>query len=362
MSPKLLHVEFKRALDEFELDVNQTFALAGITAIFGPSGSGKSSLLRVISGFEKAVGRVVFDGDVWLDTEQRIDVPPHIRPVGFMFQTPQLFTHLDVEQNLKYAADRAPENATSVTLSDVVSAFDLQDFGSRNVSSLSGGERQRVALARTLLSRPKLLLLDEPLSALDAERKGEIMPYLEQMTNTFGVPALFVTHSVDEVIRLADQMIIMRQGTVKESGKTSDLLERFDISGLTDPFDGSVVVEAHVIHQDRHYHLTHLTIDGQKVSVPSTHPVKSGTVLRLRIRARDVALARERPALSSVQNVLSGTLSELQSDTNSAYADALIDLGTVRLRSKVTRKSVDDLKLKKGDSVFALIKSVSLEV
>ncbi len=360
MSPKLLYLRIKHQLDTFALNVDQTFALSGITAVFGPSGAGKSSLLRVIAGFEQAHGRIVFGGDVWLDTDEKINLPPHARPVGFAFQEPRLFEHLDVAGNLAFAAKRSVDSPR--TLDDVMDAFDLAPLDSRQVTSLSGGERQRVALARTLLTNPKLLLLDEPLSALDTDKKAEIIPYLEQLPQNFGIPALLVTHSVEEVVRLAKDMILMQDGSVRAAGKTAELLERLDLAALTDPFEGSSIVEAHVLSQDRYYHLTYLSIDGQKISIPTTGPLKSGTLIRLRIRGRDVALAKEAPHRSSVQNVLSGQIVEIQSTADSAFAEALIGLGTTRLRARVTRKSVDDLALRQGDDVFALIKSVSIEL
>jgi molybdate transport system ATP-binding protein len=222
---------------DFELDVSHRFALDGITALFGPSGCGKSTLLRIIAGLEeKAGGRIAFGGEVWLDTASRIFVPPHLRGVGYVFQDARLFPHLSVEGNLRYAARRSAGIDHRIAFDDVVAALDLGPLLSRRTGALSGGERQRVAMGRTLLARPRLLLMDEPLAALDIQRKAEILPYIERLPERFGVAVIYVTHAIDEVVRLARRMVVLGAGRKIADGSVAEVLERLDIQPATGRF------------------------------------------------------------------------------------------------------------------------------
>lgn len=365
MSDRQLTLATRLAYPGFDLAVDETVPLSGVTALFGPSGGGKSTLLRILAGFEQATGRVVFDGDPWLDSDRKRFVPAHRRPVGFMFQDTRLFAHLTVAGNLRYAERRGGGSGgpadQGFAFDDVVAALDLAPLLGRRIGALSGGERQRVALGRTLLTRPRLLLLDEPLSALDAERKADILPYLEDVPRRFGVPAIYVTHSVEEVARLAQAMIVMAGGRIHAIGPTGEIMQRLDLEPLTGRFEAGVVVEARVAGHDRPYHLTRLDLGGQSLTVPMLGDLPAGRTVRLRIRARDVALSTAQPSGLSVQNILSGTLAEIRTAPASAFAEALIDLGHARLRARITRKAVDDLALAPGAPVYALVKSVTFD-
>ena len=355
------HLDFDidLARGSFQLRCSERLPLRGVTAIFGPSGGGKTSLLRCLAGFERARGRVAFGQEVWLDSRRGKFVPPHRRAVGFMFQEARLFRHLSVAGNLRFAARRAPHGVPA--FDDVVSALDLQSLLSRPAAALSGGERQRVALARTLLAKPALLLLDEPLAALDAARKADILPYLEALPVRFGTPTLYVSHAIDEVARLADRVLVLVRGRKHAYGPTAAVLERLDVQSIAGPLEASVVVEARVTGRDMGYRLTLLNLAGQAIATPLNERLQTGANARLRIRARDVAVATVRPAGISIRNVLSGTLAELAQDASSPFAEAVIDVGGQRLRARITRAAAADLRLAVGQSVFALVKSVSFE-
>ncbi len=366
-----VHVEF----DAFDLQVEQTIPATGVTAVFGPSGSGKTTLLRSLLGFEAASrGRIALDGEVWLDSEGGVVVAPHRRPVGCTFQDGRLFPHLDVAGNLRYAERRSAgaagpptsssasaERAVSITREDVVDALDLEPLLDRRPHTLSGGERQRAALGRALLSRPRLLLLDEPLSALDRHRKAEIMPYLLALHPRFGIPTLYVSHAVDEVALLADRILVLAEGRVQAFGGTVEVLEQLDLAPLTERFQAAAVLEARVSAQDDGYRLTWLDLDGQRLSVPRIAHLEVGESARLLVRARDVSIATERPSATSIRNVLSGVLVALHQDESTAFAEATVDLGSHRLRARITRASAAELGLAVGSPVFALLKSVSLD-
>ncbi len=360
-----LEVDVRVAFDGFDLEVEQTVPAAGVTAVFGPSGSGKTTLLRSLLGFEtRSRGRIALNGDVWLDSEAGVAVPPHRRPVGCTFQDGRLFPHLDVEGNLDYADRRstpAPGVAASITRDDVVDALDLAPLLDRRPGTLSGGERQRAALGRALLSRPRLLLLDEPLSALDRRRKAEIMPYLLALHPRFGIPTLYVSHAVDEVALLADRVLVLADGRVQAFGGTVEVLEQLDLAPLTERFQAAAVLEARVSAHDDEYRLTWLDLDGQRLSVPRIEHLAVGESARLLVRSRDVSLATERPSPTSIRNVLSGVLVSLQQDESTAFAEATVDLGSHRLRARITRASSAELGLTVGSPVFALLKSVSLD-
>ena len=355
------HLDFDLELQRggFQLHCSEQLPLSGVTAIFGPSGGGKTSLLRCIAGFERAVGRVAFGRQVWLDSRRGTFVPPHRRPVGFMFQEARLFRHLSVAGNLRFAAKRAPGGVP--TFDGVVSALDLEALLARPAAALSGGERQRVALARTLLAKPSLLLLDEPLAALDAARKADILPYLEALPKHFGTPTLYVSHAIDEVARLADRVLVLVNGRKHAFGATAAVLERLDAQSIAGPLEAGVAVEARVTGRDMRYRLTLLDLAGQALATPLDEGLQTGATARLRIRARDVALATERPAGISIRNILRGTLAELAEDENTPFAEAVIDVGGQRLRARITRAAAADLRLAVGQSVFALVKSVSFE-
>lgn len=355
-----LHVELQ--LEHFALTVDETLGLDGVTAVFGPSGSGKTTLLRTIAGFERpTAGRVTFGEQHWFDSAGRVDLPPHRRPVGFMFQGARLFDHLDVAGNLRYAARRRRRALEGFDQDDVVAGLDLAPLLSRRVASLSGGERQRVALARTLLTAPRLLLLDEPLSALDYDRKAEILPYLENLPARFGIPALYVSHDIDEVMHLADRVLVLAQGTVQAHGGTAEVFERLDLEPVTGRFETSVLVEGNVASHDPRLHLTTVDLHGASLTLPMVERLPVGGAVRLRIRARDVAIATQPPQGLSIRNVLSGRLIDIAVSKDSGSVDVLVDVSGVHVRARLTLASVEELGLTEGMDVYALIKSISFE-
>ncbi|MEM7775348.1 MAG: molybdenum ABC transporter ATP-binding protein [Pseudomonadota bacterium] len=362
--PSTLDVDITLSRSDFELVVQHAFDLEGVTALFGPSGSGKTSLLRVIAGLEtSATGRVQFRHETWQDEVSHAVVPSHARAVGYVFQDGRLFPHLSVSGNLAYALKRSHQSARSqspVTWNSVVSALDLDPLLSRKPGTLSGGERQRVALGRAVMRAPRLLLLDEPLSALDLRRKQEILPYLERLTDAFSIPALYVTHAIDEVARIANRIVVLQDGRIAAHGAVGEVFDRLDLGPVTEAFDAGSILEATVASHDPEYLLTELEFRGQCISIPQSNlPV--GTQVRLRVRARDVSLALQRPQDLTVRNIIAGHLVDMSIDPNSALAETLIDVGGVHLRARITRRSASELGLSPGRAVFALIKSVSLD-
>jgi len=343
----------------FALKVAHSFEATGITALFGASGAGKSTLLRVIAGLEEAAsGKVKFGNEVWQDSQNY--VPPHKRGVGYVFQDARLFEHLDVAGNLRFAARRG-RGKGPISFDPVVKTLDLAALLARRVAGLSGGERQRVAIGRTLLSNPQLLLMDEPLAALDHERKSRLLPYIARLPEAFGLPVIYVTHSIEEVTRLADQIVVLADGRLMAAGKVADVLARLDIAEASGKFEAGVVVEAVVTGEDAGFRLTHLDVAGQPMSMPASK-VEIGAHLRLRIRARDVAIALKRPERVSIRNMLSAHILEIVEEAETAFAEVLLDIGGgERLRARITRASVADLGLSIGLPVVALIKSIAFD-
>ncbi len=356
-----LRLQLRRA--GFELALDERLTLQGITALFGPSGCGKTTLLRVLAGLEPgASGRIALDDEVWLGPPLREPLPAHRRGVGLVFQDARLFDHLGVEGNLRYAERRARGAAgPPIAWDEVLRALDLAPLLGRRTASLSGGERQRVAIGRTLLARPRLLLMDEPLAALDLRRKAEILPYVQRLPAAFGVPVLYVTHDMAEVATLADRLLLMAGGRVHARGPLQEVLEALDGPEF-EALEPGVVIAAEVLGVDAAWGLLHLRVGaaGSEWVVPAPPAAPpAGTRLRLRVRARDVSLATERPQALSIRNVLPATLVQLRE--RGAMADALLDIGGARLRSRLTRHAVATLGLAPGAAVYALVKSVALE-
>jgi len=346
---------------DFGLKIAHRAALTGITALFGPSGAGKSSLLRAIAGLERrAAGRIGFDGELWQDSAAGIFVEPHRRGAGLVFQDARLFGHLSVKGNLRYAARRAPAGGAAMGEAAVIEALDLGPLLGRRPASLSGGERQRVALGRALLTRPRLMLMDEPLSGLDIRRKAAILPYIARLPEAFGVPVLYVTHAIDEVTRIADRMIALNAGRIAAAGPLAETFARLDIDAGGSRFEAGVILRARVTGQDPAYRLTRLEAEGQPLVMPAAD-VAMGSEVQLRVRARDVMLARARPEGISAQNVLAGQVSEIVSEAGTAFAEVFVAVGAQSLRARITRAAVDQLGLAGGAPVVAVLKAISFD-
>ena len=346
----------------FALNVKQEIELAGVTGLFGPGGSGKSTLLRVIAGLEPAAtGRVAFGDETWQDSDTHQYLPAHRRSVGFVFQDARLFAHLTVKGNLRYASERSSKHSNSIRYDDVLETFDLETLLDRSVESLSGGERQRVAISRTLLAQPRLLLLDEPLSALDSGRKREILPYLDALAGNFGIPAIYVSHAADEIVRLADKVLVLDQGEIKAVGDAAQTLNRLDVQSQAAKADIVTILETQVTEHLRDLRLTQLDHHGQSIVVPIIEHVDMGASASLYIRASDVALATEIPKNISIRNILHGSVESIEMDGNSAFATVSINVNDASLRSILTRHAIADLKLEKGMPVFALLKTASFD-
>jgi molybdate transport system ATP-binding protein len=348
------------ALDRpgFELRVELELALSGITAVFGPSGSGKTTLLRIVAGLEReARGSVSFDGDAWAGAGSH--VPAHRRRIGYVFQDGRLFPHLTVEQNLRFALQRGGNGSQRppIDFSAAVSALDLHPLLARSTPSLSGGEQQRVAIARALLTSPRLMLMDEPLSSLDAARKREILPHIERLPETFGVPVLYVTHNVDEVARLASGVVLLAAGRVVAHGGIGEIFERADLSDLTGGLEAGVVMRARVTAHDRG--IATLALGRQQLRVPMA-AAEIGALHPFRIHARDVAIATARPEKLSIRNVLVARVVSIATGAN-PNVEVLLDVDGKHLRARITRDALEELDLAPGREVYALIKSVALE-
>jgi len=334
----------------FVLDVAFT-AGRGVTALFGPSGAGKTSIVRVLAGLTRpAQGRVVLEGRTVLDTEAGIFVAPEKRRIGLVFQDARLFPHMNVRNNLLFGWRRMGKRAGADEIARVVALLGLEQLLERAPRHLSGGEKSRVALGRALLASPDILLLDEPLAGLDQQRRSEILPWLERLRDIARVPIFYVSHSLDEVARLADQVVLLDQGRILASGSVFEVL-----AGMgTDRPVGAVL---EVIAGERDGDLTALLFDGGKLLVPEA--VEAGKKLRVRIGADEILIAREAPGAISANNILSVIVSDVT--LNGALADVALRCGSARLVARVTAASVRRLELASGVAAFAVIKSVTVE-
>lgn len=355
-----LQLKLAFARKDFGLRVNADVPLDGITAIFGPSGSGKTTLLRLIAGLEKPdTGKIMLGDEVWFDSAGKKTVPPHRRGAGNVFQDARLFEHLNVRGNLAFADKRSRGQGGAIGFDDVVDAMGLSDLLKRNVSGLSGGERRRVALARTLLTRPRLLLLDEPLVGLDRAARRDILPYLRDVPARFGVPALYVSHDIEEVTALASRMLVLKAGEVMASGPIGEVMHTLDLGPLMADGTAGSVIEAVVAGHDPAQGVTRLSLGEHTLSLPLDARLSESAAVRLFVDASDVALATVRPQGISIRNILPAQITAIVPGNGGQHVDVITACGPATLRARITRAAVEELGLSEGREVFALVKTMS---
>jgi molybdate transport system ATP-binding protein len=352
----MIEVDLEHRLGTFALDIHFR-AGRGLTALFGRSGAGKTSVVNAVAGLiQPARGRIVVDGTALTDTERGVAIPPHRRRIGYVFQEGRLFSHLTVRQNLMFGRWFARHAAR---LDEVVALLALGGLLDRRPGRLSGGEKQRVALGRALLANPRLLLMDEPLAALDAERKDEILPYIERLRDEAGLPIVYVSHSVAEVVRLANTIVLIADGRVRALGPVAEVLGRAEAHPLAGAAAAGAVLVARVARHDREWGLTELEGGFGRLTVPSLD-LPEGAALRVRIRARDVILATAPPPGISALNVLAGRVEALVPGEGPAV-EVELRAGAERLLARVTRRSAAALALAPGRPVYAVIKTVAID-
>ncbi len=341
---------------DFDVNVNLTVSSSQVTAVFGPSGCGKTSLMRAIAGLESsATGFIKMADQVWQDAHYFR--PAHQRDIGFVFQDASLFPHLNVFDNLQFGLKRQAKNKRRVSLEQAIDLLGLSPLLERSIDKLSGGEKQRVAIARAVATSPAVLLFDEPLAAVDAAHKQEILRYIQSLHCELDIPMLYVSHQMDEVARLSNNLLLLEKGQQLASGRTVEML-----SQLTLPFahyeEAAAVLDTVVTAHDDDYGLSSLAFAGGHITV-SRDNLKQGDKVRLRIMARDVSLSLQHPEQTSILNILPATI---ESMVNEGHAQKLIRLnvGGQIILSRITAKSVVQLQLTAGKSVFAQVKAVSL--
>ncbi|RMQ47683.1 Molybdenum import ATP-binding protein ModC [Pseudomonas cichorii] len=354
-------VRLQMAFPTFQVDVDLTLPGTGVTALYGPSGSGKTTCLRCIAGLEKAqLGYIRINDEVWQDSANGIFLAPHKRSIGYVFQEASLFAHLSVRGNLEFGLKRIPRNERSIQMQHATELLGIDHLLDRQPDKLSGGERQRVGIARALLTSPRLMLLDEPLAALDSRRKSEILPYLERLHNELEIPMLYVSHSQDEVARLADHLVLLEEGRALACGPIRETLARLDLP-LAMGDDAGVVIEGTVSAYDPHYQLLTITLPGSNLPLTVAHAeLTKGKTLRVKVQARDVSLNLQADDQSSILNRLPVTvISEVAAD-NTAHRLVRLDAGGTPLLARITRYSYDNMHLCPGQQLWAQIKAVAV--
>ena len=353
-----IRAKFRVDRKDFSLDLDLTLPGRGVSALFGPSGSGKTTCLRAMAGLERAPDGLFALGDtVWQNEANGIFVPTHRRALGMVFQEASLFAHLSVRRNIKFGQKRALTATSAFTLSEVSELLGIGHLLERMPVQLSGGERQRVAIARALLAAPQVLLLDEPLAALDSKRKQEILPYLERLHRELAIPVIYVSHAPDEVARLADHLVLLDQGKVIASGPLNAVLSRIDLPG-TFADDAGIVLEA-VVAEHEADELTRLEFPGGHLYVAQRREPVS-TVLGCRILARDVSLALAPQTQVSILNCVNAVVVDLAATATPGQVLVRLDVAGAPLLARITQRSVDRLGIRPGLALHAQIKSVAL--
>jgi len=355
----MIDVDVEQRFGAFELAVR--FAVdAPIVGLFGASGAGKTSVIDAIAGIAAPQrGAIVINGTRLFDSSKRIDVPPERRRIGYVFQDALLFPHLDVQSNLLYgqrlcaAADRFIEPVRIIAL------LGLDTLLRRRPATLSGGERQRVAIGRALLAQPRILLMDEPLAALDLPRKREILAYIERLRDELHIPIVYVSHSIEEITRIADTIVVVANGRCTAVGDVQAVMNSLDSTSAIERYEVGSLIDARVVAQDPRHHLTTLSFEGGELIVPAL-AAQPGDRVRARVRARDVSLAVGRPAGISILNVLPGVVAKIRI-TEGAAVDVDVAVGKAMLTARITRRSLEELGIRDGLHVHALVKAVSLE-
>lgn len=364
--PIQVTLEFARS--EFLLDVDLRLPASGITVLFGASGSGKTTLLRCVAGLERAPRAIVtVNGSEW-QHDGTLFLPTWRRPLGYVFQEPSLFIHLNVAQNIRYGLSRgAPSaQASPISLDSVIELLGISGLLHRKPTELSGGERQRVAIARALATQPQLLLLDEPLASLDQARRQEILPWLGRLRDELKIPMLYVTHTADEVVRLADHLVVLERGRVRASGAVSEVLSAINpVVVLGD--DAGALLDVKVAEHDRRWKLVRVAFPGGDLwlrdtgfSTGDSKGPRTGKSARVRVLARDVSIATERPVHTSIQNILPCVVESVAADLEESQSLVQLRCGESILLARVTSRAIASLGLIGGMPVWAQIKAVVL--
>ena len=352
-----LSLDIRHSLPGFTLDV-QFDAPSGITALFGKSGAGKTSVVNAVAGLlTPDAGRIALDNSVLFDSRQNIALPVHRRQIGYVFQDARLFPHMTVEANLAYGSRWAADRP-GPTLAELCGLLDIAHLLARYPRDLSGGETQRVAIGRALMSRPRMLLLDEPLAALDASRKADILPHLERLRDELAVPMLYVSHSVAEVARLATTVVILENGRVAQTGPVGDMLSDLQMVRQIGVREAGAVLPARVVahHADG---LSELSVSGGRLFLPRT-ALAEGATTRVRILAQDVILASDVPRGLSALNILPAQVTDLRAGDGPGVICQL-RCGTDHILARITRRSAEAMGLTPGHDVHAVIKAVSVD-
>jgi molybdate transport system ATP-binding protein len=349
---------FATRLGDFSLDVDLQLPGRGVIALFGHSGSGKTTVLRGIAGLERFDGRLTVNGNVWQD--EALFLPTHHRSIGYVFQEASLFPHLNVRDNLEFGMRRIPERQRQIKPAQVIEWLGIEHLLERGVKRLSGGERQRVAIGRALLTSPELLLMDEPLSALDEVSKQEILPYLERLHDELAIPMLYVSHSIAEVSRLADYIVQMEKGRVVEQGTAVTLLSSLHQHFVPGEEPGAVI-EVEIVGHDEHHHLTTLGLVGGLQILAPQLAASVGSRARIRIPAREVSIALNVPQGTSILNILPAKIIDhSEGDPGRVLVQLRLEGSETRMLSRISRYSWERLELRNGMAVQAQIKSMSL--
>ena len=350
-----IHACFHLDRGDFVLDVDLDIPAQGVSVLFGPSGCGKTTILRCLAGLERiTAGYLRFNGDIWQDAQRF--VPVHQRSIGYVFQEASLFPHLTVEHNLLYGFKRIAPEQRRVELDEVVDLLNLGCLLARFPDALSGGQRQRVSIGRALLTSPKLLLMDEPMASLDVTSKGEILPYLERLRDKLSIPIVYVSHAIEEVVRLADHMVLLENGRVLAQGPLQTLLTRPELP-LAYSEQASAVIEGTVAAHHEADYLTELAFAGGRLLI--SHQDRAiGDALRVRVLARDVSVALERPATSSVLNAIPVKIAQISDDAHLGHVILNLLAGECPLLARISALSCRQLDLSPGQSVWAMVKEV----
>ena len=354
-----LHTRFHLTLKTFSLALDLQLPATGISAIFGVSGCGKTTFLRCIAGLEKAAQGYCAIGDtVWQDSSRHLFLPAHQREVGYVFQESCLFPHLSVKQNLNYGLKRSSKHLNANVLTPIIDLLGIGHLLDRMPAKLSGGEKQRVAIARALAVTPRVLLMDEPLAALDLARRQEILPYLARLPHELQIPIVYVTHSPQEVTQLADYLVVLEAGQLKAAGRLEETLTNLE-SPLAVSRQASSIIQAQVCGHEAHYYLTLASFSGGVLSLPYQQQKTVGTPLRLRIYARDVSLSLQKPQQTSILNILRATIAGIIHD-GEGRTMVRLRLGDSALLAHISYKSACELGLQVGMAVFAQVKATAI--